>query len=123
MIRRCTAALLILCFGLFSVESLIADAHDGDAPASEQVRYSGVGDHSTSPSSERGDVHSHPSDEGPSNSGHSLHSCHSGHAHVGLTARGFRLERVADTHAGVLPSREFAIAELRREPHLRPPIV
>lgn len=129
MARRCFALVLALCFGLFWAEALIADVHDGDAPASEQTRYSGASDASprtgapatTVPAA---DLHTHSDDEAPPPaSGHSIHACHSGHAHVGLTAMGVDLERPASEHVAVLASRALPPADAQREPHLRPPIV
>ena len=128
MARRWFALVLALCFGLFSAESLIADVHDGDAPASEQTRYSGAADAgpgtgapaTTAPAA---DLHTHSDDEAPPpTSGHSLHACHSGHAHIGLTAVGVELERAAPEHVAVLANRALPPADAKREPHLRPPI-
>lgn len=128
LVRRLHALLLALCFGLFSAESLIADVHDGDAPASEQTRYSGADDAGlgtgaparTAPAA---DLHTHSDDEAPPpTSGHSIHACHSGHAHVGLTALGVELDRPASEHLAVLASRAMPPDDAQREPHLRPPI-
>ncbi|MES2523215.1 MAG: hypothetical protein V4617_10980 [Gemmatimonadota bacterium] len=128
MARRCFALVLALCFGLFSVESLIADVHDGDAPASEQTRYSGAADAdmrggAPATNSPVVDLHTHSDGEAPPpSSGHSVHACHSGHAHVGLTAIGIELERLAPEHLAVLASRALPPVDAQREPHLRPPI-
>jgi len=133
MARRWFALVLALCFGLFSVESLIADVHDGDAPASEQTRYSGATDADTPDAARAADVpaadapvadlHTHGDGETPPpSSGHSLHTCHSGHAHIGLTAVGVELERAAPEHVAVLANLALPPADAKREPHLRPPI-
>lgn len=128
MARRCFALVLALCFGLFSVESLIADVHDGDAPASEQTRYSGAvdahaRDGARAADAPVADLHTHGDGEAPPpSSGHSLHACHSGHAHIGLTAVGVELERAAPEHVVVLANRALPPADAEREPHLRPPI-
>lgn len=128
LLRRAHAVFLALCFGLFSAESLIADVHDGDAPASEQSRYNGAADADTGGGAPAtnvpvGDLHTHTDGEAPPpSSGHSVHACHSGHAHIGLTAVGVELERAAPEHVAVLASRALPPADAQREPHLRPPI-
>ena len=41
MLRRLVALVLMLCFGLFTAEALLADVHDGDATHAELVRIDG----------------------------------------------------------------------------------
>jgi hypothetical protein len=122
MLRRVIALFLALCFGFFSAESLVADVHDGDAPASEQSRYAGVVHAGQSSAADLGDAHTHSGDENAETSGHSLHACHGAHAHIGMTADGMTLPGDGLSHESVPAAAECAPVERRREPQLRPPI-
>lgn len=80
MLRRLVALVLMLCFGLFTAEALLADVHDGDATHAELVRVDGdrhVAEHDGASA-----VGGHHSDErAPGESGHAQHACHCVHAH------------------------------------------
>ncbi len=117
MFRRIAAALLALCFGVYSAEALIADVHDGDATTSEQVRYAGASD---APAAI--DLHTHSDTEAPANDGHPVHVCHGGHAHIGLTSSGFELDTPAPDPVAVIVGTALPPVDARREPQLRPPI-
>lgn len=128
MVRRWFALVLALCFGLFWAEALIADVHDGDSSASERTKYEYVADANAGTGSPAttvmvADLDTHSDDEPlPANSGHSAHTCHSGHAHVSLTAMGVELERTAPEHVLVVAARSLPPAEAQLELPLRPPI-
>src|SRR5690606_225021 len=91
--RRLTAYLLVVSFGLFSAESLLADTHDGDATHEELAQVDGVQAHAASHVA-HGDApdaaltaapddagHRHPGERPLGESGHEQHSCHCAHAH------------------------------------------
>ena len=83
MLRRLVALVLMLCFGLFTAEALLADVHDGDATHAELVRVDGdrhaerhAGEVTSAP-----DPEPVPGERAPGETGHSQHACHCVHAH------------------------------------------
>ena len=108
--RRLIAVLLLLGFGLFTAEPLIADACDGD---------SGIVGVSTL------DCVDDPQGSGDSvpASGHAIHVCHCVHAHGGMPARDQSI--LTDANAGFLVLKPvFRVpASPALELELRPPIV
>ena len=109
--RRTVAVLLVLGFGMFTAETLIADVHDGDVGAA----VAGLVE-STAP-------HSHDVPDQPtSDAGHSMHVCHCAHSHAGppVLASWFA-ERLLDVDApSVNP--EPLPRSAGRDLQLRPPI-
>lgn len=146
MFRRLVALFLTLCFGLFTVESLLADVHDGDAPASEVAEYGAVthGSMKTVSSGVRNAgggtpralmargtdgavahaADDHPPAEAPSPGGpaHAVHACHGAHAHVGLSPARVVTELRSAEHGRLPVLRDTAPPDGVREPPLRPPV-
>ena len=122
MLNRVVAFILLLSFGLFSLEALIADVHDGDASAAEVASATAatMGD-SGPPVTEIGAANDSER-QGAKGPVHEQHACHCVHAH------GFSVNRVPSLPP--LPgSRVLAISHVSRAPdqvdvlrHLRPPI-
>lgn len=94
--KRCVGFVLLLCFGVFSLEALIADVHDGDAG---EMAIRNVGERGEEPASpapvssrEQGatavdDTAGTPATPSPeSRSEQHRHACHCMHAHGGWTA-------------------------------------
>lgn len=109
ILRRTIALLVIVGFGFFSVESLIADICDGD---SGQERISVVD--AVGPSPESGGSSQAP--------GHTVHVCHCIHAHAGMVAV---FDQVPSGVKMVSVTRAFAESAPPNpalEPQLRPPI-
>lgn len=121
MPRRALAILLALCFGLFSVESLVADVHDGDASAAEQSQYADAV-HAGQSAADRAGAHTHSDNENADQSGHTLHACHGAHAHTGLTSSGPKWAGSPLRQASATAPSACAPLDQRREPQLRPPI-
>ena len=109
--RRTVAVLLVLGFGMFTAETLIADVHDGDVGAA----VAGMVE-STAP-------HTHNVPDGlPGDAGHSMHVCHCAHSHAGPPALASSFaERLLDAEApSISPDRLPRSAG--RDLQLRPPI-
>jgi hypothetical protein len=107
--RRLFTLLLMLGFGLFNVESLIADACDGDA---DQIAVAASVDGPTDTRSGGSEVPS----------GHAIHVCHCVHAHGGLPARFEHVTSASDIRTLVTGFLAPALADPARELELRPPI-
>jgi len=115
LLKRLIASVLLLSFGLFSLELLIADVHDGDAPAAEVASAPNVA--AAAHGATDGDA-----DAPVPGSGHSAHACHCVHVH------GFFATAVAALPN--IPGPDFAITrdvartpdQVERDVHLRPPI-
>lgn len=146
MFRRLVALFVTMCFGLFTVESLVADVHDGDAPASEVTEFGAVthGSMSTVSAGIRSEgrdtprstvtrgadeavahaTDDHPPAEAPSPGGpaHGVHACHGAHAHVGLSPAHVVTELRSAEHGRLPVLRDTAPPDGEREPQLRPPI-
>ena len=110
-LRRATALLLATCFGLFTAETLIADAHDGDVgvyhPVSIETTTSHLGG---SPSSV------------PTTAAHPIHVCHCVHAHGGVAPLpGTSAPRI-ESFGGLAIIGDRAPTSVDREPPRRPPI-
>lgn len=127
LLKRLAAIALLLAFGLFSLEWLIADVHDGDAPASVAVTAPDVGgqrsDVQIAVATNAADRSDSGRDDAPApRSGHPVHACHCVHVH------GFSVTAVVPL--GSLPVTERAITlhvarkpdQVERDVHLRPPI-
>lgn len=112
LVRRTTALALMMCFGLFTAEILIADVHDGDVGANHPVSIETTTSH----------VDGGGLPQIPTEAAHSMHVCHCVHAHGGLTA----VASVSDPSRGgataPLVRGDRVPASLAREPQLRPPI-
>jgi hypothetical protein len=103
--------MLMLSFSYFTVEVVVADVHDGDAPASEIAKL--AGDASGTPT-----VPDAPLD-GPT---HDIHVCHCAHPHGGLTARPLILSPARSIPV-VNPTLDvLAPGAVDLDHHLRPPI-
>ena len=136
-VRRLTACLLALCFGLFTAEALLADVHDGDATHEELVRTDGARNHAAvhaahgdAPETARIAVHAdasgdggHPGERPAGQSEHTQHSCHCTHAHgVGTQRGGLLTSALTDMHPALIAFRDQAPPRHDVEPQLRPPI-
>ena len=109
--RRTVAVLLVLGFGMFTAETLIADVHDGDVGAA----VAGLVE-STAP-------HSHDVPDQPTgDAGHSMHVCHCAHSHAGppVLASSFA-ERLVNANAPLV-SPDRLPRSAGRDLQLRPPI-
>ena len=134
-LRRLTACLLALCFGLFTAEALLADVHDGDATHEELVRTDGTDGHAVAHVA-HGDTpdaahvgaqadtpDDHPGERAPGQSGHTQHSCHCVHVHGGwLQALPTLAPEPDDRHGTPVSFGDQAPASRVGEPQLRPPI-
>lgn len=110
-----------MCFGLFTVEALLADVHDGDATHEELVRVDGDRHAELHPALAT-DAGRPPGERESGEPGHSEHACHCVHAH-GIWSPA-PVAQVATTVAATEPPGLLAL-ELPSpalEPHLRPPI-
>lgn len=109
LVRRLIAQLLLIFFGLFSAETIIADSCDGDASASAfSVSDPSAPDQSPAP--------------GGSIPTHAMHICHCVHAHggsLGVTGGSFRPSALPQ-HVGGESIRTPMSAT--PEPRLRPPV-
>lgn|SRR5688572_8831755 len=122
MLRRLVALILMLCLGLFTAESLLADVHDGDATHEELVRVDGER-HAEQHSSATADTEQVPDERDPGEQGHSLHACHCVHAHVIWSP----VQSSPLTAAVIVEEDQAALSALGPtspvlEAHLRPPI-
>jgi hypothetical protein len=115
VLRRLVALGLALCFGLFSVEALLADVHDGDATHAELVSTGAIIGHFDVP----GD---HGSDHAPGRSGHATHACHCVHAHNGVPPVATELAPLAVRTSDVVGASERTPRSLVPEPRARPPV-
>ncbi|MHB1071307.1 MAG: hypothetical protein ACYC3Q_00635 [Gemmatimonadaceae bacterium] len=111
-VRRLTACVLALCFGLFAVEALVAEVHDPDATRAELVRTGAV----TA-------THQQQGDRAPSDSGQAQLACHCVHAHGSPAEE--RVTLAMDADARPIAPRvlaDKAPPTRSDEPQLRPPI-
>jgi hypothetical protein len=106
--RYLFAILLMLGFGFFNVESLIADVCDGDANRIAVTTVAGA--------QENGSNGSQPP------LGHAVHVCHCMHAHGGIPARIDDVAPTPEIQALVAEFSAPAIADPALELELRPPI-
>jgi hypothetical protein len=107
--RHLFAVLLLLGFGFFNVESLIADECDGDA---NQITVTVIDDGAQG-------------GEGGSSqprSGHAMHVCHCMHAHGGIPVRSEEAPATPEIQASVAEFSAPALADPALELELRPPI-
>ena len=107
--RHLLAFLLMLGFGFFNVESLIADACDGDA---NQTVVTVIDDRAQ----DRGSGGSQPP------SGHAVHVCHCMHAHGVITAQVDDVPATPEIQTSVAEFSAATIADPALELELRPPI-
>ncbi len=148
LLRRLTACVLALCFGMFTAEALIADVHDGDATHEELVQVDGASTHATAHVA-HGDqtagasaiasadaesaMHatpdadassdSHPGERFPQDAGHGSHTCHGPHAHGCWTQPEAQLEvALTNEHSAPVSLGDQTLSSRDREPQLRPPI-
>ena len=116
LIHRLTAALVALCFALFSVEAAVADVHDRDGswPAA-----TAQGEGATNPTSNGGTQHQVP----PAESGHSTHVCHCTHNHTSGSVVDRAAVLVSAVHSlePELPPTRHMPSRVQ-EPLVRPPI-
>lgn len=135
LLRRLTACVLALCFGLFTVEALLADVHDGDATHEELVRADGAGDHAAfhvAHGDTRDTAHvgaqadapdNHPGERAPGQSEHGQHACHCAHVHgAWLQAPPAFAAELDASHTPPVAFGDQAPASRSGEPPLRPPI-
>jgi hypothetical protein len=135
ILRRLTACVLALSFGLYTAEALLADTHDGDATHEELARADGAGQHAAfhiahgdTPSVARGVAQSsapddHPGERAPGDSGHKQHACHCAHVHSGWLQTPPSSEAEIDVkRRQPISVGEQAPANRCNEPQLRPPI-
>ena len=116
MTRRVISFIVLLCFGLFSVETVVADVHDGDATASEIAQATAAQDVSgAQPESESGDP-------AQGTTSHEVHVCHCIHAHGGLKAMVVTLSSPEQLHDLAANLVVVAPAKVDRDVHVRPPI-
>jgi hypothetical protein len=112
LVRRTTALALMMCFGFFTAEILIADVHDGDVGANHPISIETTTSHA--------DAGGLP--QFPTEGAHSMHVCHCIHAHGGLAALASVSSPTLEG-ATVPPVRGDRVpASLARAPQLRPPI-
>lgn len=122
MLRRLVALALMLCFGLFTAEALLADVHDGDATHEELVRVDGERHVDQHAATAAGVEHA-PGERIPGKSGHAQHACHCTHAHGAWSPVVSEIAAASTVVMDAPPSRDFgAPATPAREPQLRPPI-
>lgn len=107
--RNLFALLLLLGFGFFNVESLIADACDGDANQITVTAIDGGAQESRSGGSQPP-------------LGHAFHVCHCMHAHGGIPARSDDVAATPEIEALVAEFSAPALADPALELELRPPI-
>lgn len=107
--RHLFALLLLLGFGFFNVESLIADACDGDA---NQIAITAID----------GGVQESGSGGSQSPLGHAVHVCHCMHAHGGIPARVDDAPASPEIQALVAEFSAPALVDPALELELRPPI-
>lgn len=120
MLRRLVALVLMLCFGLFTAEALLADVHDGDATHEELVRVDGDRHAELHAAA---DADHAPGERAPDEQGHSEHACHCVHAHGAWSP----VQAVLFTATVAVESRQPALnvdgpTNPAPEPRLRPPI-
>lgn len=130
--RRATAVMLALAFFGFSAETLIADVHDGDAPASEVAKFGaehahGGPDHAPSLAPIDADAdHGAPTPpatpDAPERDGHTYHSCHCAHAHGGAPPTHAPVAADLYEPSALIAESDRAPASAALEPGLRPPI-
>jgi hypothetical protein len=107
--RQLIAVLVMMGFGFFNAEILIADACDGDATSASI----GVVVDADQP----------PGPDVPSQApGHSMHVCHCVHAHGGLPARIDRVPSAAEQVSSVVTLVALTPPAPALELRLRPPI-
>ena len=100
---------MVLGFGSFTAESLIADVCDGDSGLTP-VSVTGSGGETSGP-------------DGPASvPGHTLHVCHCVHAHGGMPARLDREPTLPEAPSVVLALTESTPPSPSLELQLRPPI-
>lgn len=116
MIRRCVSLIVLFCFGLFSLETVIADVHDGDASPSELANATA--------GATAGLVPTPAQTDGPvkAPNPHSGHVCHCAHAHGGLSASAPGLSAPPLRHDVAPVLRVIRPAKVDLDVHLRPPI-
>ena len=122
MLRRLVALVLMLCFGLFTAEALMADVHDGDATHEELVRVDGdrhVEQHAAAAT----DGDHTPREPASGEPAHSEHACHCVHTHGAWLPMHAALTTATVIVASRQPAqRADRPASPALESHLRPPI-
>lgn len=126
LVTRLTSLVLALCFGVFTLEALIADVCDGDAPAAEVARL--ATDASAHPglaaaTAVVGTADQH--DGAPADaqgSGHATHVCHCGHAHATMSVAAAIPAWRAALLADARPEPATRLVSADRADPLRPPI-
>ena len=112
--HRFLAALLLLCLGVYGVESEVADVHHGGAEAASGEPAHG--------SESTAHLLQAPSGTNPDNDNRPAHVCHCSHTHVGVLATAPSLLSVVIP----APRREWrapaVLPSVRPIPPLRPPI-
>lgn len=135
ILRRLTACVLALTFGLYTAEALLADTHDGDATHEELARVDGARDHAEFHLAHGDEVNesqlgarvdtsdNYPGERAPGESGHAQHACHCAHVHSGWMQSPPTCEAEFAVNR-VLPMQfcEQTPASRHGEPQLRPPI-
>ena len=125
VLKRFIATVLFLGFGLFSLESLIADVHDGDASAAEVASApsaSGVTDLSVAAIDSGGGSEKGPDGVPQPRSGHGAHVCHCVHLHGYFVTA---VPALAPLPTSDQASMRFELRtpdQVALDVHLRPPI-
>ena len=119
--RRLTAALLVMCLGLFSAESLIADSCDADSARPVVSAADGV--LRTSVEAIVAASTDAPAGTLPSAPRHAVHVCHCVHAHAGAPI-GHAVQPLPATPFPFLSGEsDHTPPSNAPEPPLRPPLV
>ncbi len=135
ILRRLTACVLALSFGLYTAESLFADTHDGDATHEELARVDGASEHAAFHLAHGDEVkesqlgaredspENHPGERAPGEPGHDQHACHCAHVHSGWMQSPPQCEAELAVNSGQpMQFCEQTPASRQGEPQLRPPI-
>jgi hypothetical protein len=112
--RRVISFIVLLCFGFFSLETVVADVHDGDSTATPVAQATAA--------QASGESDAGSGEPGQSTTPHEMHVCHCIHAHGGLQAMAVTLatpEKLRDRAANLDVA---APAKVDRDVHVRPPI-
>ncbi len=112
--RRFVSLVVSLCFGLYGIESELADVHDGgvDTGAGSQVYSDDLG--LQTPEAPRG---SHSESDN-----HPVHVCHCGHTHLVALATAPSLDLVIKPEPRASWGVSAVLPSAHSSPRLRPPI-
>ena len=120
MLKRITALVLALFFGLFSLEVAVADVHDGDASAAEVAKAPIGGGLASAATGKAPSSDSNPT--APQPSGHNAHACHCIHLHGGWAPGPDPFPSPPAVTQAVLAHGLLEASQVNVDVHLRPPI-